>query len=110
MLEILKEGRLVNEGRVGSHAWIAVENGIILAVGEGNPDDGLLSRADAVTDLRGDYLLPGVIDEHVHLREPGMTHKGDIASETAVKAILEQIRKRKIKTPTKALEEAINQH
>ena len=35
-----------------------------------------------IIDGRGKYLLPGVIDEHVHLREPGLTRKGDIYSES----------------------------
>ncbi|MDE7072685.1 MAG: amidohydrolase family protein, partial [Bacteroidales bacterium] len=34
-------------------------------------------------DLQGACILPGVIDSHVHFRQPGLTHKGDIASESA---------------------------
>lgn len=42
------------------------------------------AAADAVvTDAAGQYLLPGVIDDQVHFREPGLTHKADIASESA---------------------------
>jgi dihydroorotase len=36
-----------------------------------------------VIDLAGKYLLPGMIDDQVHFREPGMTHKGDLATESA---------------------------
>lgn len=35
-----------------------------------------------VIDATGKYLLPGAIDDQVHFREPGLTHKGDIASES----------------------------
>lgn len=49
----------------------------IIAVGEGAPD-----TADVSIDGQGLTVLPGVIDAHVHFREPGLTHKGDIASES----------------------------
>ena len=39
-----------------------------------------------VIDGTGLWLLPGIIDDHVHFREPGLTHKGDIASESAAAA------------------------
>ena len=38
--------------------------------------------ADRVIDAKGKYLLPGVIDDQVHFREPGLTHKGNIHSES----------------------------
>ena len=42
-----------------------------------------LSEQNArVIDLEGNYLLPGLIDDQVHFRQPGLTHKGDIASES----------------------------
>ncbi|MRR18638.1 dihydroorotase [bacterium] len=45
------------------------------------------TRSDTVIiDATGMWLLPGVIDDHVHFREPGLTHKGDIASESAAAA------------------------
>ena len=81
IMELIFNGTLVNEGTV-FHGYVAVDEGVIVALGEGSPSESLMSRADVVTDANGDFLLPGVIDEHVHLREPGMTHKGDIASET----------------------------
>ena len=39
-----------------------------------------------VIDASGLWLLPGIIDDHVHFREPGLTHKADIASESAAAA------------------------
>ena len=35
-----------------------------------------------IIDAEGSYLIPGAIDDQVHFREPGLTHKGDIASES----------------------------
>lgn len=43
-------------------------------------------RGTVIIDASGLWLLPGVIDDHVHFREPGLTHKGDIASESAAAA------------------------
>jgi len=40
------------------------------------------SQQDSVIDAKGQYLLPGMIDDQVHFREPGLTHKGTIASES----------------------------
>ena len=40
-----------------------------------------------VIDLAGKYLMPGMIDDQVHFREPGMTHKGDLATESAAAAV-----------------------
>src|SRR5690606_21418548 len=40
-------------------------------------------NADRVIDANGKYLLPGMIDDQVHFREPGLTHKGEIATESA---------------------------
>ena len=46
-----------------------------------------LDAADAeVVDLSGKYLVPGLVDMHVHLREPGFEHKGTIESETRAAA------------------------
>ena len=80
-MELIFNAKVVNEGTV-FHGYVVIDEGVTVAVGENSPSESLMSRAEVVTDVNGDYLLPGVIDEHVHLREPGMTHKGDIASET----------------------------
>jgi dihydroorotase len=44
--------------------------------------DSLPERVDRVIDAKGRHLIPGVIDDQVHFREPGLTHKGDIYSES----------------------------
>ena len=57
---------------------VLVEGDKIAAVGE-----NLTCDAAEVIDLTGKYLVPGLVDMHVHLREPGFEAKGDIESETA---------------------------
>ena len=74
---------IVNEGSrfVGS---VLVEGEIIRKViaGEGRPAE----QCDEWLDAQGCYLIPGVIDDHVHFRDPGLTHKADMATETAAAA------------------------
>ena len=64
------------------HGYVVIEDETIAQVGSGEAPNDLAQSCHTVTDCQGAYLLPGVIDTHVHCREPGMTHKGDIASET----------------------------
>ncbi|MDC6365471.1 MULTISPECIES: dihydroorotase [Flavobacteriaceae] len=45
-------------------------------------DSNILDSAATVIDLEGDLLLPGIIDDQVHFRQPGLTHKGTIATES----------------------------
>jgi len=68
---ILKGGTVVNQDGEGIRD-IGIRGGRFAALGD-------LSRASAgeVVDCRGLHVLPGVIDSHVHLREPGLTHKED---------------------------------
>lgn len=64
--------------------WLTAEGDTITGVDEGNPEPGLLDRDDVTkVDAAGRLLMPGVIDTHVHFRDPGLTHKGDIATESA---------------------------
>jgi dihydroorotase len=67
----------VNEGS-SNHQDLLIRSGRIDAIG------GDLSgkRADRVVDADGCMLFPGMIDDQVHFREPGLTHKGDIRSES----------------------------
>jgi len=71
---ILKGGTVVNHDGEGARD-IGIRTGKFAAIGD-------LSRAFAgeVIDCRGLHLLPGVIDSHVHFREPGLTHKEDLES------------------------------
>jgi len=69
--------RLVNEGQC-READLLVKNGRIAAIGA-----DLHSRpATRIIDAAGMLLLPGLIDDQVHFREPGLTHKADLASES----------------------------
>lgn len=43
-------------------------------------------KADRVVDAKGKYVMPGLIDMHVHLRDPGFTHKGDVVTESRAAA------------------------
>ncbi len=75
----IHNARIVNEGRTYAGS-VLIAGDKIAAVHEGAspiPDD-----ADIVIDASGKYLLPGVIDDQVHFREPGLTYKGDIESES----------------------------
>ncbi len=72
---------MVNEGR-RFPGWVVVRDGVIAEVGEGEcpfADHLGGTRIDA----RGRIVMPGVIDPHVHFREPGLVEKGDMASESA---------------------------
>ena len=79
MKTLIQDAVIINEGRsfVGS---VLIDGAFVAAVYE----EGDTPRADGATviNARGQWLLPGVIDDHVHFREPGMTHKGTIASES----------------------------
>ena len=69
---ILKGGIVVNQDGVGARD-IGVRAGRIAAIGGLQP-----SSAGETIDCRGLHVLPGVIDSHVHFREPGLTHKEDL--------------------------------
>ncbi len=83
MTTIINNATIINEGKefVGS---VVIEGELIKEVFNDAPRD--LSSFDQVIDGTGLYLFPGVIDSHVHFREPGMTHKADIASESRTAA------------------------
>jgi dihydroorotase len=76
---LIRNAKMVNQGVI-THGFVLVRGGIIRAVGEGEP--GAEQDLAEVIDARGTYLLPGVIDDQVHFREPGMTHKAEIATES----------------------------
>ena len=71
---ILKGGTVVNHDGEGLRD-IGIRDGRFAALG-----DLSLSHAGEVVDCRGLHLLPGVMDTHVHFREPGLTHKEDLES------------------------------
>jgi len=75
---LIKNGKIVNEGTI-LEGDIYIENDIIKEVA---PLISVKSSNVKVIDAEGNYILPGVIDDQVHFREPGLTHKGDIGSES----------------------------
>jgi len=83
MRTLIKGGTLVNEGKVFDGA-IVVEEDKIRKIVAGNqvPE----SSYDHIVDASGCFVLPGVIDDHVHFREPGLTAKADIESESRAAA------------------------
>jgi dihydroorotase len=74
---LISGSTVINEGSAAI-ADVLIEDGYISKIAE-----RLDCVADKVIDGRGKHLLPGIIDTHVHFREPGLTHKGDISSESA---------------------------
>ena len=82
MRTLIKNGTIVNEGR--SFLGDLVVNGEqIEEIYEGKAPRGIY---DQVIDASGCFVLPGVIDDHVHFREPGLTRKADIESESIAAA------------------------
>ncbi|HLW62596.1 MAG TPA: hypothetical protein VKY33_04265, partial [Flavobacterium sp.] len=73
---LIKNGTIVNEGNVFK-ADIFIENDTISKI-----SDEINTPADKVIDASGLHIFPGVIDDQVHFREPGLTHKGNIATES----------------------------
>lgn len=82
MRTLIKNGTIVNEGRsfLGD---LIVDGEQIAEIYEGKAPRGIY---DQVIDASGCFVLPGVIDDHVHFREPGLTRKADIESESRAAA------------------------
>ena len=74
---LIKNADIVNEGVIFP-GDVLIRSGRIDRI-----DSSISADADIVIDAKGKALLPGMIDCHVHFREPGLTHKGDMASESA---------------------------
>ena len=75
---LIKNARIVNEGSV-------VEGDVLIEAGRIAKIDSSIGPKSAnvnVIDAEGKYLIPGIIDDQVHFREPGLTHKGDLHSES----------------------------
>jgi dihydroorotase len=75
---LITNALICNESRVFA-GDVLVRRGRIERVAREIP----AGRVDRIIDAGGEYLLPGFIDDQVHFREPGLTHKGDIATESA---------------------------
>lgn len=74
---LIKNAKIVNEGNI-FEGDLLIENEFIVAI-----ETQILPPQNAIIiDAAGKFLIPGAIDDQVHFREPGLTHKGDIASES----------------------------
>ena len=81
---LIHNALLVNEGQTIQGSVVVTDQGDISEVLTcGRP---LSAPCDETIDATGCYLLPGVIDDHVHFRDPGLTHKADILSESRAAA------------------------
>jgi dihydroorotase len=81
---LIKGGRVIDPGRVNGPADVLIENGKILAVGPTLVvSAGKAAPAATIIDARGKLVLPGFVDLHVHLREPGFEYKETIQTGTA---------------------------
>ena len=74
---ILKNGTLVNEGKI-FESDVAIKGDRIEKIASSINN----AEAKKIIDLEGKHILPGLIDDQVHFREPGLTHKGNIQSES----------------------------
>jgi len=75
---LIKNAKIVNEGRI-FEGDVLIEDALIAEIAE---TISVKSPTTKIIDAEGNYLIPGAIDDQVHFREPGLTHKGDIASES----------------------------
>ena len=72
---VLKNGWIVTpDGTV--RGGVAISNGKFVAIGT----DDSLPAGKEVIDIKGKHILPGLIDAHVHFRDPGVTHKEDFGT------------------------------
>ncbi len=76
--KLFKNAKIVSDGTT-RFGWVLTDGSLIASVGEGDSNQS----ADEVIDCEGCLLIPGVIDTHVHFRDPGLTEKADMASESA---------------------------
>lgn len=75
---LIKNAKIVNEGKI-VEGDVLIENEFIVEIAESISPKSVNCK---IIDAEGSYLIPGAIDDQVHFREPGLTHKGNIASES----------------------------
>lgn len=74
---VIKGAKIINEGKVFKRDLL-IENEIIKTIAK----DIKIPKSATVIKAKGKFLIPGVIDDQVHFREPGLTHKANIATES----------------------------
>ena len=80
MKTLIKNARIINEGLIFNGA-VLIDGEFITRIFHGDIPAEAFHGA-IVIDATGQYLIPGAIDDQVHFREPGLTHKGEIATES----------------------------
>ena len=80
---LIKNSTIINEGR-RFHSDLLISGEEIVKIG--NSDFMQIPSGARVIDAKGLFLIPGVIDDHVHFREPGLTDKAEIFTETSAAA------------------------
>lgn len=73
---LIRNAQIVNEGQI-FRSDVFIKDGFIAQI-----SNTIEASADIIIDADGKYLLPGVIDDQVHFREPGLTHKAEIYTES----------------------------
>ncbi len=76
MKTLIKNAKIVNENKI-FEGDILIEGEYIKAI-----DREILAKDAQVIDVKGNYVIPGAIDDQVHFREPGLTHKATIETES----------------------------
>lgn len=79
--QLIYNARIVNEGRIFM-GYVLINGEMIAEVGEGDAPRELIEAVPTVIDARERLLMPGCIDEHVHFRDPGLTEKADMVTES----------------------------
>lgn len=79
---LIKNATIVSDGAVFSGSVLVYGDTISQII----PSGETLPECSEIIDASGKYLLPGVIDDHVHFRDPGLTHKADMATESRAAA------------------------
>lgn len=77
---LITNAHIVNEGRIFKGA-VLVKNDIIDSIYKGDVPESVREKAEVI-DASDCWLMPGVIDDHVHFRDPGMTEKADFYTES----------------------------
>ena len=77
MKTLIKNAQIVNEGKIFK-SNVLIENDLIAKISSIISEENV----DKIINAENSFLIPGVIDDQVHFREPGLTHKGDIESES----------------------------
>ena len=76
MKYLIKNGKTINEGKIVEQD-ILLEDNFIVKI-----DNDISHSSAIVNDAKGKYVIPGIIDDQVHFREPGLTHKANIYTES----------------------------